>query len=151
MNYELYSHNEGISVIDSSISSQIFVLIQNINPSYRINVAKNLRRDLLTQLKMIGWSEGFKLDANSEITLTSYYKHIVLCLQTGNMSRFYADLLKLQYAYNIKKASAGIYIIPSKSMAKNIGSNVANYERFTNELFLFNNIITIPLVIIGLK
>lgn len=151
MNYEFQSHNDGISLIDPSISTQVFDVIHRIDLSYKINVAQSLRRDLLTQLKMIGWSEGFKLDSNSEITLTSYFNHIVLCLQTGNMSRFYADLLKLQYVYNINKASAGIYLIPSKSLAKTMGSNIANYERFTNELSLFKKIITMPLIIIGLK
>lgn len=151
MNYEVFSHNEGLSLIDNSIKDQLFKLIEDTNIPIREGCANDLRKMILTRLKQIGWSEDFELDSNSRISLTSYFDSIVLCLQTGNMSRFYADLLKLQYVYKKKKATAGIYLIPSKLMAKTMGSNIAHFDRFTNELVLFKEIITIPMIIIGLK
>ena len=66
------------------------------------------------------------------------------------MSRFYADLLKLQYLFQKGIISKALYLLPSKHNAKIIGSNVANYERMTKELQLFNNIITIPIFVIGI-
>ena len=91
------------------------------------------------------------LDANSQISLTSYIDEHILCFQTGNMSRFYADLLKIQYVFEKRKAKVAIYIIPSKEAAKIMGSNIANFERFTFELNLFKEIITIPTIVIGIN
>jgi hypothetical protein len=66
------------------------------------------------------------------------------------MSRFYADLLKLQYLFQKGVISKAIYLLPSKHNAKIIGGNVAHYERMTKELQLFNDIITLPIYIIGI-
>lgn len=91
------------------------------------------------------------LAAHSQISLTSSNDDHILCFQTGNMGRFYADLLKLQYVFKNKKAKVAFYLIPSKDAAKKIGSNIANFDRFTSELNLFKEIITIPTLVIGLN
>ena len=67
------------------------------------------------------------------------------------MSRFYADLLKLEYLYQKGRANSAVYIIPTKKVSKLLGSNVAHFERFTSELKLFTEIITVPLLVIGIN
>ena len=75
---------------------------------------------------------------------------IALCLQTGNMARFYADLLKLQAQFLDEKINAAIYIVPMKDAAKRMGQNMANFERMISELKnLFDRVITVPIIILG--
>jgi len=64
---------------------------------------------------------------------------------------FYADLLKLQTLYISNKVKAGIYIVPNKMEAKKIGSNVAHFERFIEELQVFSQTVTMPLLVYGFE
>lgn len=151
MRIELFSHRDGDKIVDKKILDQLIKVLEVSNFKIKDGSGKELRKSILIQLKSFGWSDDFILDANSQICLTSYIDEHILCFQTGNMSRFYADLLKIQYVYKKKKAKAAIYIIPSKEAAKIIGSNIANFNRFTFELNLFKEIITIPTIVIGIN
>ena len=72
-----------------------------------------------------------------------------MCLQTGNVGRIYADLLKLQTLYMKDNIQAGILLIPPQNAAVRLGQNLVNYERLTRELPIFNQVVTMPLVIVG--
>jgi hypothetical protein len=151
MKIQLYSHLNGETLVDRKIKEKVLHILETTQFKIQEGCADQLRKVILDQLKKIGWSDDFKLHANSQISLTSSNDNHVLCFQTGNMSRFYADLLKLQYVFKNKKASAAFYLIPTKEAAKLIGSNIANFERFTQELNLFKQIISIPILVIGLN
>ena len=151
MKVETFSHHNGDKSADKKIKEQIIKILQETNFKIREGCANELRKTVLSQLKNVGWSDDFMLDAHSQISLTSSNDDHVLCFQTGNMGRFYADLLKLQYVFKNKKAKVAFYLLPSKEAAKKIGSNIANFDRFTSELNLFKEIITIPTLVIGLK
>ena len=151
MKIQTYSHLNGEKIIDKKIKEKILQVLEATQFKMHEGCADQLRKTILSQLKKIGWSDDFKLHANSQISLTSINDSHVLCFQTGNMSRFYADLLKLQYVFKNKKAVAAFYLIPTKEAARLIGSNIANFERFTQELNLFQQIISIPILVIGLN
>jgi hypothetical protein len=112
--------------------------------------ARDLRQPILKQLQIKGWSLALKLSQSSGITITAIKANMGLCFQTGNMGRFYADLLKLQYLYNKHTILSAIYILPDSNLARSIGSNCANFERMIKELAFFDEIITVPLFVIGL-
>lgn len=151
MKIEIYSHNSGDKAADKKIKEQLIKILEETNFKIRESCSNELRKTILSQLKKIGWSDDFMLNTHSQISLTSSNDDHVLCFQTGNMGRFYADLLKLQYVFTNKKAKVAFYLLPSKDAAKKIGSNIANFDRFTSELNLFKEIITIPTLVIGLN
>ena len=151
MKTEIYSHCNGVKVAKKEIVEPLLKILNDTNFKIREGCANELRKAILTKLKALGWSDDFMLDANSQISLTSSIDNHILCFQTGNMSRFYADLLKMQFVYTNGKGSAAIYLIPSKEAAKMMGSNIANFDRFTKELDLFKDIITIPTIVIGIN
>ena len=151
MTIEIFSHNEGDKLVDGKIKDQILNILESTNFKISEGCADELRKVILGQLKSFGWSDDFRLDAHSQISLTSSIDEHVLCFQTGNMSRFYADLLKLQFVFRNKKAKAAFYLIPSKEAAKKMGSNIAHFDRFTSELTMFSEIITIPTLVIGIN
>lgn len=110
----------------------------------------SLRRAIQAVLRSQGWSSKVKLIHSSKISITATNGQFGLCLQTGNMSRFYADLLKLQYLFQKGTIKAAVYILLTKHRAQEMGSNLAHYERFVEELDLFSEIITVPLFVIGI-
>ncbi|OAM52693.1 hypothetical protein A7981_04370 [Methylovorus sp. MM2] len=113
--------------------------------------SKDIRAELLKELGSQGWSNAVRIDQRSRISITSVLNDIGLCLQTGNVSRYYADLIKLETAYKNKVISGAIYIIPTKNWANKLGDNIANFERFIDELTIFKETITIPMVVFGLQ
>lgn len=151
MTIELYSHNGADKAVSHTIKDALIKILESTDFEIYEGCADKLRKIILVQLKEVGWSDDFKLDAHSQISLTSSNHDHALCFQTGNMSRFYADLLKLQFVYKNKKARAAFYIIPSKVAAKKMGSNIAHFDRFCFEIKLFKDIVTVPTLIIGIK
>lgn len=124
--------------------------IERIEFTFERGCSKKLREKIKRELQLCGWSDKIRLVSDSQISVTAIRGEIALCLQTGNMSRFYADLLKLEFLYKENKAESAVYIIPTKARAKEMGSNLACYERFVEEIELFNKIITVPMFVIGL-
>lgn len=104
---------------------------------------------LLPAIHKKGWSNEYYLDRSSKITITSIKEKTGLCIQTGNMARMYADLLKLQSLYSKEIITGGILILATSSCGKSFGGNIASYERVIRELDIFDKVITMPLIIIG--
>ena len=150
METEIYNYRSGEQVIPKSISNEIIEVIQSMNYSLGRYEIKGFKDDLAVKLKEIGWTGPVPLSSQSNITISAILKNIGLCTQTGNMARFYADLIKLQTMYMDDKIKAAIYVIPKKECAKEFGDNVANYDRFVKELTNFySKVITIPMIVIG--
>jgi len=145
-----YNYRSGQEIIPSEIVESVLSVIKRLDYSLGKYDIKHFKDDLSDQLKMNGWSGSVNLSIKSSISITSILKGIGLCTQTGNMARMYADLLKLQALYMDEKIKAAIFVIPTKQCAKCLGSNIANYSRFLNELTnIFSKVITVPMVVIG--
>jgi len=149
MKYKIYYH----LVPDKKEKNieQVLEVIELTDYKLCAESSKKLRLKILEDLIPRGWSSKVKLSVSSNISVTAMKSNTALCFQTGNMGRFYADLLKLQYLYINNKIVQAFYIIPTKQVAKKMGSNLANFERLVDELKLFEKIITVPIFIIGLS
>ena len=104
---------------------------------------------LLSELQSRGWSQKVKVDASSSITITSLQGRTGLCLQTGNVARMYADLLKLQLLFHREKLNAGILVVGNRPTSEN--DNKATYGRLVKELGIFREVVTVPLLVYGLE
>lgn len=151
MNIITYSHNYGEYAISQQEISLIVNRLKTLNVEFKLNSAAKLRKTILDSLMMLGWSDKVRIDTQSNITITAMKKDVGLCLQTGNMGRFYADVLKLEALFRMDKATAAIYILPTKLSAKKLGSNIASFERFIEELNMYKHIITIPILTMGIE
>lgn len=150
MKLTTYSHRRASVIIPRRLLNPVKTALSGISENGAKGSAPGLRKAVLEALTLRGWSSCAKVDALHGITVTAMNDDVALCLQTGNMSRFYADLLKLQLLRQRKKAKAAFFLIPTKEAAVAMGSNIANYERFIDELKLFGEIITMPIFVIGL-
>lgn len=76
---------------------------------------------------------------------------IGLCLQTGNMARMYADLMKLQTLYLNNAIQGAVFVVPSQPVALAIGDNIAQATRLERELEIFRKAFYVPTLIVALE
>lgn len=151
MKAHVEAHRFGNQVVPADLLAEVQQAITKVKLKLINGCAPDIRTAILGGLTTKGWSGEVALAADSEITITSAKNKIGLCLQTGNMARMYADLMKLQKLYVDGAIIAGIMIVPSAPCAKKLGSNLANATRLSKELKIFERVITAPLVILALE
>lgn len=149
MRTQIYEHRSGLKVVPCDIVSDVEKILWDINPILSKRTVASIKESVRERLEKDGWTGEYRLDSSSRITISSYLKGICMCFQTGNVGRIYADLLKLQTLYTRGNITAGIILIPQIKTAKELGSNMANYERLIRELPIFSQVITMPIVVIG--
>lgn len=113
--------------------------------------ARAIRAQLQTAIRSVGWSSEVPVARGSDMTITAMKDGIGLCLQTGNMARMYADLIKLQTLYLDNALSAAILILPSQPLALAIGDNIAQASRLQRELKIFRKAYHVPTVLFALE
>lgn len=146
-----YSHRNGDKIIPEYILYPLYFELTKINFSKICNGTRAFRNVVQNMLLAHGWSKPVRVSADSQITITSVYQKTGLCFQFGNIARLYADMLKLQLLYQRGMIRGAIYLVPMKKYAVSLGSNLANFERFTSELKIFGQIINVPLMVIGIE
>lgn len=149
MRTSIYEHRSGLRVIPKEILDDVICVIEDIHPVLSKNTVTQIKKDLKRGIEIKGWAGEYRLDANSKITISSYLNGVGMCVQTGNVSRIYADLLKLQALYMKGNICSGIILTPQSDTAKELGFNMANFERLVRELPIFSQVITMPIVVIG--
>jgi hypothetical protein len=144
-------HKAGDRFVDKTILKEITDAVQNCPHVPARRRTKLVRAHILDTLSRHGWSGELDVDRKSAITITSVKNKIGLCFQTGNVSRIYADLLKLQALFLRSTIKAAVVLLPTQEAAREFGSNVANQERLMRELIIFNKVITIPIAVVGIE
>lgn len=118
-------------------------LRQRCTPEIRAYVSKEFQEQ--------GWALGVKIEQELNLTVFAIKDDMAFQLQTGNLSRAPYDLLKFQYLFQTQKIECAALALPTKNAAAVIGDNIANAERMSNELKLFNRIITVPILLIAFE
>lgn len=151
MKVNFYSHKSGDRVVPENVQEQIRCAVKKVSISTEKGKATEIRTAIIDELKSYGWSDEFHLDPTSNISITSIYEKIGLCVQFGNISRVYADLMKLQTLFLKESIHAGVIIMPNKKAARILGDNITNSDRVLRELDIFNSVITMPLLIVDFE
>lgn len=151
MKYSEYNHCDGIRKFSRTLLKEIQSAINDIHVIIEHGAASKIRDEFLNALMVYGWSSELVLSPDSNITITSCKSDVGLCLQTGNMARIYADLLKLQTLYLNGSIKCAAFILPSAPLAKKIGSNIANSDRLERELEIFKKVYNVPTVVFSLE
>jgi len=151
MRYSLQSHCSGITNVPASIQREVELAIVAIGVQPAKGSAPIMRRAFLSQLKASGWSSEVPVAQGSDITITSLKSEVGLCLQTGNMARMYADLIKLQTLYLDSSITSAVIVVPSEPVAVLLGSNIAQARRLARELEIFKKAYHVPTLIFALE
>jgi len=151
MKLTLHSHRDGFAQVPAELQGSVRTALEQLKHPVGKGCTVHLREAILVELTKTGWSGRTKVDVESDINILSISKGIAFQLQTGNMSRFYADLMKLQLIYLKDRIKGAIYMLPTKEAADKINSNIVNYTRFVEELKIFDKIVTVPMIVMGFE
>ena len=153
MNFTLdtHSHSGGVEAIPQSLVVEVVQAVESLTLADRELTPPLLRSGILSALYRRGWPSRVRVDPISQVTIPSLKDSIGLCAQMGNMSRLYADLLKLQYCYLRRGMRGAIFLVMKRRTAVRLGKNLAQYERLVSELDLFREIVTLPLLVLGVE
>ena len=151
MKHYTVDHCAGAHAIPIALRKQIAEAVDAVNVKLAHGATPKLRAAIMSQLKVRGWSDEVRLSGDSDMTITSSKDDVGLCLQTGNMSRLYADLMKLQAMYLDGMIKAAAIILPSQEAANLLGSNVAQAKRLERELSIFKKAYHVPTVVYALE
>jgi len=141
-------HKNAGKIIPSKSQEQVKAAITSVASFKKATATRDAILDTLRN--KYGWSDTVKISPDSNISITSHKDDVGLCIQTGNVGRFYADLLKLEFLFNQERIQAAFYILPDKALSKLWSANIANFERMKNEVSIFSKILHTPLYIIGI-
>lgn len=108
-----------------------------------------VRAQVLQRLRQLGWSSACRIDHQHMLTIGGIKNGIGTCVQTGNVARVYADLLKLELSFRQRQIESALYLVPTRRLGRVLGQNLAYYERVSLELGSYRGIITVPMVLIG--
>lgn len=151
--FEGYSHRNGKVEwekrdLDEWITDVFNAPSITLEPHATNAIRDHVRNELTTE----GWSDEVPIAPNfTGVTIFSQKEELAIQIQTGNVSRVFYDLLKLQYLFNRSKIEAAALAVPTKSGAQKLGSNIANYERLCAELQLYDRVITVPILVIAFE
>jgi hypothetical protein len=151
MNHVKYSHLGGQGIVPIGIQKELEKAISDITIKPTACTAREIREIFLHSIAIAGWSGEVPVSVASKITVTSAKEGVGLCLQTGNMSRIYADLLKLQTMYLNLAITSAVLVVPSNPLAKKIGSNIANAKRLEREIEIFRLAYSVPTLVYSLE
>lgn len=150
MKHIIVYRNHGQNVIPEAAISEIVGAVEGCTAKVFLRNATAIRKKIQLDLINNGWSPEVQIDPSSRVSITSRKAETGLCIQTGNVARIYADLLKLQAVYERGLIKGGAIILPTRECARQLASNMANLERLDNELDIFGKVINLPLVLIGI-
>lgn len=146
-----FGHRYGDIAVGKDIQKDVITSISKAKTKPAKRTSSTIKEEIFSELFAAGWSSEVELDPDSRITITSCKNRVGLVLQTGNVSRMYADLLKLQAMYLKEVISAGVFILPTYRAAKNLGDNISNFERLKKELNIFDRVISVPIMVYGFE
>lgn len=152
MKHLIHSHQGAAEALPAKERSEIEAAIYSCSVAIGRGAAPKIREAIVGHLGRRGWPGEFQVEPPSKITITSLKNGIGLCVQTGgNMSRMYADLLKLQKLYMEDRVKAGAFILPTAPAARELGDNIANADRLQAELSIFRKVIHMPIAVFSFE
>lgn len=144
-----YSHRCGAEIVPADMKKQIRDVLCGITLPIVKGRVPQIRHDIIHRLQQEGWSNEVRLDPSSNITITGMRGRVGLCVQLGNVSRTYADLMKLQTLFLRGSLDAGIILLPGYTASHIFGPSIADGDRLERELKIFAAVISMPLWVVS--
>jgi hypothetical protein len=149
---EAYSHHNGAEAWEArELDEWLTDLFEAPGVKIAPKSTSAIRDHVKAELEKEGWAFNVRVDPGSDLTVFARKNDLVIQLQTGNISRYAYDLLKIQHLYSKKEIEAAALAVPTLKAAQIIGSNIANVERIWNELNIFDRVITVPILVIAFE
>ena len=149
---EEFSHNCAQKILNEKrMRERIDLLFAEVTASFARGSASALKDGLNNSLSRDGWVISPRVHQEFNLTINAISNQVGLTIQTGNISRAFYDLMKFQAMFLRERLDVAVLALPSKNSANSLGSNIANFERVSTEMRLFDKIITVPCLLISLE
>jgi len=147
-----YNHHNGLKEIQykDGILEEIRSLLTDARLTFGKNPPTEIKSRISEKFNQKGWADKVKI-GNSNLTINFMKSKVGVCFQIGNVARTYADILKLSQLNKKNIIDAGVIIVPHKLESKLMGANYAQFDRLAKELSQFSDIISTPILVIGLS
>lgn len=145
-----HSHRFGSeSLVTKGLASEVRGLVSLPSIRFEHGQARQINKMVRVNLSNAGWAMNVRVHSDFDIKINAIKDGVALTLQTGNITRAFYDLLKFEVMYRANRIESAVLIVPSSTAARELGSNIANFQRVTGELKLFQDIITVPCMVLG--
>lgn len=146
-----YSHRNALEIIQNKgVYQEIKFCIDNESIFFEKGQPLSIKKVISTNFNSLGWGDNIKIK-NTQLSINFLKSRIGVCFQLGNVARMYADILKLGYLFDEGIIEAGVICVPHQIESRLLGANYARFDRLTKEIHLFQKIINVPVLIIGLS
>ncbi|MBC1457897.1 BglII/BstYI family type II restriction endonuclease [Listeria newyorkensis] len=146
-----YSHNFADLIIrGKNLEKELFDIFDLPTIRAEKKIAPTLKENVRNRLSTCGWTMDPQINIAYNPTINAMKFGVGLMLQTGNITRAFYDLLKFQAMKENSRIECSIMAVPTVQTSRELGSNIANFERITNEIQLYRNIISVPVLIVGI-
>jgi len=155
MRFELYDHRHGQRSVPAAERMGVENLLEKIvYPDGKLTT-KEVMNPIKEGLNALGWSGKVAVGQGTNISITSMHTDVGIAIQMGNISRIYADLMKLQALYVEDKMASAIIIVPHKDLLARLSKsgeldNRCSYDRIVRELPVFSKVILVPTLVYGI-
>lgn len=147
-----YSHHNGVGIWKRR---DLYEWATDIFEAPQIKVqaksTREIRDHVRAELTSDGWGLNAAIDAAVELSVFARKDDLAFQLQTGNISRYAYDVLKLQHLYMSREIECALLAVPTKEAAAELGSNIAHVDRIWAELNVFDRIISVPVMLIAFE
>jgi len=149
-----YSHLSALEIIRKkpTIYKEVEQVLNDKSLKFGRGNTHRIKKKISQGFNDLGWADKTKVGhGTSKLTINFLKSKVGLCFQIGNVSRTYADILKICYLGNEEIIDAGIIVVPNHIESNILGANYAKYDRLEREITLFESITKTPILILGLS
>ena len=148
---EEYSHHHGIETLKrKELYKEVYALMDVPEIGMARGNASRINDAVKQRLSDNGWALDPLVHANFRLAINGLKNRVGVTVQTGNVTRAFYDLMKFEVMRKNDRIEAAALIVPTSDAARALGSNIANFTRVKNELELFQHIITVPCLVLGI-
>lgn len=101
------------------------------------------------ELLAAGWVKGLAVN-KSKLTIGYALEDIGMCIQLGNTSRVYADLLKLETCFRVGAIACAALVVPADDYSQSLGTNYAAFSRTEQDIKSLSPTISVPIILISI-
>ena len=151
---QTYQSKNALNILrQNGIAQQLESVIDQPNIQLDRGSTSTVKTCIESKLEEFGWLIRMKIDIDLGAQINAFHSSgIAVQVQMGNVARAFYDLMKLQRLRELQMISVGVLVVPMRSAARKVGSNLASFERISEEHdLMFQEQITVPLVIYGIS
>ena len=122
------------TIRNSGVAEQLEVVLNQAELPLKPRASAAIKDSIESRLDHLGWLIHLRIDVDLRAEVNAFHSSgTALQVQLGNVARAFYDLMKLQRLYELNKISVGVLVVPMKAAAVRIGSNLASFERLSEE------------------